>query len=237
MHDHSTMIATTGALSFAAAFLSGVMGSTHCFGMCSGLAGALGMYARSAGVSPARSFLYALLAQIGRIISYSIAGAIAGAAGNVLSTMLGWVKLASILRMLAGVLLIAIAIRLVTRWNPFAWIEKVGAKLWSHIAPLGHALGQQRTPIKAFMFGAVWGWLPCGLVYSMLVFAALTGNAWHGALTMFVFGLGTLPAMLSSSLLASQLTRVLQVKGIRWIAAALLAAFGVWTIWAVSSGH
>jgi uncharacterized protein len=227
---------TTGVLTFAAAWLSGVMGSTHCFGMCSGLAGAVGMYARNAGVTPARSFFYALLAQLGRVGSYSIAGALVGAVGSTLAVMLDWARLAIALRMLAGALLIAMAIRVVTRVNLFSWIEKIGARLWLKIAPMGQSLARQdqRSAARALLFGAVWGWLPCGLVYSMLVFAALSGSAWRGALTMFAFGLGTLPAMLSSSLLASQLVRVLQIKSMRWMAAAVLAAFGVWTF--IASG-
>jgi uncharacterized protein len=229
---------TTGALTFAAAWLAGLMGSTHCLSMCGGLAGAVGMYARSAGVSPARSFFYALISQLGRVISYALFGAIAGAGGAALAAMLDLVRLASVLRVIAGALMIAIAIRIVTRWNLFSWLERIGARLWSRIAPFGRELGkqqsQQATVARALLFGAVWGWLPCGLVYSMLVFAVAAGNAWHGAFTMIGFGLGTLPAMLSSSLLASQFSRVLQINTVRWVAALILSAFGVWTI--VSGG-
>ena len=241
------------ALSFGAAFLAGLMGSTHCLAMCGGLAGAVGMHARAYGVSPARSFVYAMAAQLGRIGSYASFGALAGASGAILGSMLDLVKLANALRVAAGILLIAIAVRIVTRWNVFAPLERLGARIWSRVAPLGRELGRQtaqggyRSGIqsgnmgRALLFGAVWGWLPCGLVYSMLIFAVATGGALQGAITMAVFGLGTVPAMLSSSLLASQLARSLRVNAVRWFAASVLAAFGVWTMiavgWMRHGGH
>ena len=92
---------------------------------------------------------------------------------------------------------------------------------------------------QALVLGALWGWLPCGLVYSMLLLGTLGGSAAHGALTMLAFGAGTLPAMLSSNLLASQLARITALKGLRFAAGSSMLVFGVWTAWLAlwHSGH
>lgn len=218
------------AISLSAAFTAGVLGSVHCFAMCGGLAGALGMRARALGSSPARSFQFALATQIGRIGSYTLVGAVVGAAGTALATVMQWVHLAALLRVIAGGVLLAIAARLAFTWNLFAWLERAGAQLWSRYLSKALPANASQGFAQALCFGAVWGWLPCGLVYSMLLFAVFSGSATQGALVMLAFGAGTMPAMLSSSLLAAQLARVLKNPNARWLAAATLAAFGGWTI-------
>jgi len=229
------------AISLSAAFATGVLGSVHCFAMCGGLAGALGMRARSMGQTPAHAFGSALVTQIGRIGSYTIVGAVAGAAGTVLAFMMDWLHLVAIMRVMAGVLLLAIALRIAFAWNLFAWLERAGGRLWSRylskVAP-AHAMSVQSGGLgQSLMLGAVWGWLPCGLVYSMVLFAAFAGNWLQGALIMLAFGAGTLPSMLSSSLLAAQLARLLKTPGVRWLAAAALALFGIWTIVSAVQHH
>jgi uncharacterized protein len=230
-------------ISLGAAFVAGVSGSAHCFAMCGGLAGALGMRARTLGQSPQRAFAFTLLTQLGRIGSYALVGAIAGAAGAMLSTIMSWVHLAAWLRIVAGALLLLVAIRIATGFNGFAWLERAGAQVWTrYLAKLAPSRTTNTATLsvgQSLLMGAVWGWLPCGLVYSMAVFAVFAGNAWQGALIMLAFGAGTLPSMLSSSLLASQLARMLKNPSARWVAAAVLAAFGVWTIYSAlqHQGH
>jgi uncharacterized protein len=222
------------AISLSAAFATGVLGSVHCFAMCGGLAGALGMRAGSLGQSPTRTFVNALLVQFGRIGSYTIVGAVAGTAGAVLAIAMDWIHLVAVFRVAAGVLLLAIALRIAFAWNPFAWLERVGGRLWSRylsrLAPANAASTPRSGIVQAILFGVVWGWLPCGLVYSMLLFAAFAGSTAQGALVMLAFGAGTLPSMLSSSLLAAQLARLLKTPSVRWFAATALSVFGVWTI-------
>jgi sulfite exporter TauE/SafE len=221
------------AISLSAAFATGVLGSVHCFAMCGGLAGALGMRARSTGQTPARVFGNALATQIGRIGSYMVVGGAAGAAGAVLAVMMDWIHLAAVLRVLAGALLLAVALRIAFAWNLFAWLERAGGRLWSrYLAKLApNAMSTPRSGVaQSMLLGAVWGWLPCGLVYSMVLFAAFAGSALQGALVMLAFGAGTLPSMLSSSLLAAHLARLLKKPGVRWLAVATLTLFGIWTI-------
>jgi sulfite exporter TauE/SafE len=228
----------------SAAFVAGIAGSTHCVAMCGGLAGALGMRARVVQSTAAQTFVRALLMQLGRIGSYSVAGALVGAlagAGSMFAAEINFLYVAQALRLFAGLVLLAIAVRIAFAWNAFAWIERAGARFWSRLAPMTKRLGtdSRNRPriVDSLLLGAIWGWLPCGLVYSMLLFAAANGDAARGAAIMIAFGFGTLPAMLVGTLLAAQLTTVLKQRSTKWVAAALLAAFGVWTLVAATSGH
>jgi sulfite exporter TauE/SafE len=228
----------------SAAFVAGIAGSTHCVAMCGGLAGALGMRARVVQSTAAQTFVRALLMQLGRIGSYSVAGALVGAlagAGSMFAAEINFLYVAQALRLFAGLVLLAIAVRIAFAWNAFAWIERAGARFWSRLAPMTKRLGtdSRNRPriVDSLLLGAIWGWLPCGLVYSMLLFAAANGDAARGAAIMIAFGFGTLPAMLVGTLLAAQLTTVLKQRSTKWVAAALLAAFGVWTLVAAISGH
>jgi sulfite exporter TauE/SafE len=182
--------------------------------------------------------------QLGRIGSYSVAGALVGAlagAGSMFAAEINFLYVAQALRLFAGLVLLAIAVRIAFAWNAFAWIERAGARFWSRLAPMTKRLGtdSRNRPriVDSLLLGAIWGWLPCGLVYSMLLFAAANGDAARGAAIMIAFGFGTLPAMLVGTLLAAQLTTVLKQRSTKWVAAALLAAFGVWTLVAATSGH
>jgi sulfite exporter TauE/SafE len=234
----------SASLALSAAFVAGIAGSAHCVAMCGGLAGALGMRARVVQSTAAQTFVRALLMQLGRIGSYSVAGALVGAlagAGSMFATEINFLYVAQALRLFAGLVLLAIAVRIAFAWNAFAWIERAGARFWSHLAPMTKRLGTDSRNrlriVDSLLLGAIWGWLPCGLVYSMLLFAAANGDAARGAAIMIAFGFGTLPAMLVGTLLAAQLTTVLKQRSTKWVAAALLAAFGVWTLVAAISGH
>ena len=226
------------AISLSAAFIAGVSGSAHCVAMCGGLAGAVGMRARALGHAPQQVFVSAFLTNMGRIGSYALVGAIVGAAGGALTSLMTWLHLAVWLRVLAGALLLAVAVRVVFQWNAFAWLERVGSQVWSRgfsrlAPPPAHGAAH------SLLMGVAWGWLPCGLVYSMALYAALAGDAWRGAGVMLAFGMGTLPSIMSSSLLAAQLARLVKHAGARWAAGSALAALGVWTVVSAlrHSGH
>jgi uncharacterized protein len=221
--------AAAGPISFAAAFIAGVAGSAHCLAMCGGLSGALGMRARQAGVAPARAFAHQLLQQTGRVGSYALAGALCGAFGAALGTLMDVVQVTLFARVLAGLTLIAIALRVLFGWQLLAPLERLGARAFARLSPLArNAAGSGLA--GSLLLGAVWGWLPCGLVYSMLAFAALSGNAVDGALILMLFGLGTWPAMLGGSLLGAQLWRVSMARRVHTLAGVLLLAFGVMTM-------
>jgi uncharacterized protein len=201
-----------------AALVAGLVGSVHCFGMCGGIAGALGM------ASPGRpSFAAAYSA--GRIASYSLAGAIAGAIGAGLAGVAG---VGPSLRLLMGIMLVLLGVQIALGWKLLAPLETAGASLWRRLAPAARRLVPPRHPGQALALGAVWGWIPCGLVYGMLAAAMGSGSAAGGAVFMAVFGLGTAPAMIGLSWASgrggSWLTKRRR-RSLGW----LLVAFGAWT--------
>jgi sulfite exporter TauE/SafE len=217
-----------GVISLTAAFVAGVAGSTHCFAMCGGMAGALGMRARATAAGPASAFANASTFQAGRIGSYAAIGALFGLAGAALESMFDLMRIGVVLRVASGALLILIALRILVRWNALVVLERLGARFWSKVQPYAQraACGEGRG--RALLLGALWGWLPCGLVYSMLAFAATSGDATSGAAIMAAFGAGTLPSMLTASLLASQVQRLLARRWPRAVSGVLLLLFGVW---------
>lgn len=201
-----------------AALLGGFVGSVHCFGMCGGIAGALGM----AGGGRAS---FAVAYSAGRITSYAVAGAIAGAIGAGLAGAAG---LGPWLRLVMGIVLILLGLQIAINLKLLAPLEAAGAGLWRKLAPVARRLVPPRHPGQALALGALWGWLPCGLVYGMLAAAAASGTAQNGALFMAVFGLGTAPAMIGLAWASG--------RGGTWLTARrrralgwLLVVFGAWT--------
>jgi sulfite exporter TauE/SafE len=217
------------AITLSAAFVAGIAGSAHCFAMCGSLAGAFGMRARAAGAGG--TFGNALSYHLGRLSGYTVAGAICGLLGATLQAVLDLARIGSWLRIASGVLLLLIALRMLSPWNPLHWLETLGAKFWRQLQPLTHKAGALSGRTQAVALGFLWGWLPCGLVYSMLLFAALSGNALEGGAVLLAFGLGTLPAMLTSTVLASQVQRLLRDRWPRFASGVLLLLLGAWMIW------
>jgi len=226
----------TSTLTLAAAFIAGITGSMHCLVMCGGIAGALGMRARTLGQSAPLAFVHSLLYQLGRLGSYALAGALVGAFGQTTEALLQWLPIAQVLRVMSGILLFTIGVQLALQLRLLQSLERLGAHLWRRIAPLAQHTTQHGM-IGTLLLGMIWGWLPCGLIYSMLLLGALGGSAAQGSLIMLAFGLGTVPAMLSSSLLASQFTRIMNLRKMRIGAGLLMMALGSWTMWFAFHHH
>lgn len=225
------MTSAADAIGLSAAFVAGIAGSAHCFAMCGSLAGAFGMRARAIGSSAGNAFGNALCYHAGRLGGYSLAGAICGFIGATLHAVLDLARIGSWLRIASGVLLVLIALRMLSPWNPLRWLETLGAVFWRRLMPLTQMTGTMNVRVQALTLGFLWGWLPCGLVYSMLLFAALSGDVVHGAAILLAFGLGTLPAMLTSTVLASQVQRLLKNRWPRFASGILLFVLGAWMIW------
>jgi len=236
----STVPEAVHVLSLAAAFATGIAGSGHCFGMCGGMAAAYGGKARrdaQATTNPAaQAFLRVTLHHAGRLGGYGVLGAFAGAAGGLLLGAFDLMRLATILRWVTGALIVVMGLRLLAGQRGFGLLEQGGARIWSVLAPSARQLAAGNGALSALGAGLLWGWLPCGLVYSMLALAAATATPVAGAATLLAFGIGTLPAMMTSGLLASQFSRLLVGARARPIAGLALIACGVWTALAVQ-GH
>jgi hypothetical protein len=184
----------TGSLTLMAAFVLGLAASGHCVAMCGGVSGALGLAtARSAGNRPRATLLIGY--QVGRVVSYAIAG---GLAGGMLGFVVGWIDvdaLRSVLHALAAAALVVAAL------VAFGVLRDPGARLgrvvWPRLAPLAKRLLPVTNLPRALAFGMVWGWMPCGFAYTVMLIAALEHDALRAAATMIAFGLGTAPAMLA----------------------------------------
>jgi sulfite exporter TauE/SafE len=225
-------------LSATAAFLIGLLGSVHCIGMCGGIVGALTMGLPVATRRSSAGMLAYLLAyNIGRITSYAVAGALAGVAG---SSVYGLVSSGTAMRYshwITGAFMLALGVYLMGWTRILAPIERAGARLWRHMEPLGRRLLPVRHPGQALGLGLVWGWLPCGLVYSALVWALAAGDALRGAQVMVAFGLGTLPMLLSLGAAARWLGDRVRRPWVRQGAGALIVAFGLATLFAPGLVH
>lgn len=215
-------------LSVISMLLIGLMGAGHCAGMCGGIIAALGFAADS------RQSRWPIIVSynLGRITSYGLMGALVGLLGQFGDQFLA---LGSWLRAAAGVLLILMGFYLAGWWKVLVHLEKLGQLVWKKIQPISSRLFQVRSIAKGFLFGMLWGWLPCGLVYSALAFAGATASPVTGLLAMMAFGIGTLPAMLLGGIFSTQLREILQGKWLRTMMALVLIVFGVWTLWAAVS--
>lgn len=217
-----------------AAWLTGLAGSGgHCLGMCGGIVGALGVRQRPGFAG----FAVVSAAHLGRVLSYTIAGAIAGLVGATAITTLFGAPGLVVLRVVAAVLVGVIGLQLLLGRALLASLERGGAFVWRRLAPLLKPLLPPRDPLRALAVGALWGWLPCGLVYAQLSVAAAAGGALAGGLVMALFGLGT-------SVGLTALSALLQSLGLarlpRQAAGVLLVLFGVAIViplFAAGGGH
>ena len=207
--------------SYLALFLIGLLGGTHCVGMCGGIVGALSM---GSGSRPSLHLAY----NAGRIASYAMAGALSGTLGGASLVLSGQLPVRIILFVLANMMLVALGLYLMGLTRVLAFSERFGQKLWRHIQPLTRRFLPVRTIAQALPLGLLWGWLPCGLVYSALVTALTSGSALRGAGMMLAFGLGTLPNLLLAGLLAVRLNKYLAWPVVRVTSGLLVLAFGLW---------
>lgn len=218
-----------GSLSLGAALIAGLAGSGHCLAMCGGIAGALAMRG-SAGSGGTSRLALALAYNLARVASYTLAGALAGWLGRTLLRAVDVAPLSIALRVLAGAIMVAAAGRLLFGWRLLDPLEAAGSGLWRRIMPAAGRGARRNGIAGAISLGLAWGWLPCGLTYSMLLLAATTASVTNGALVMAAFGLGTLPSMVSATVAFERAARALASRTtLRNVAGALLLAFGVWT--------
>lgn len=239
-----------------APFTVGLLGSVHCVGMCGGIVAALSQVPPARGVRAfpvpvtvagvpagaaaplalhmaARTLSY----NAGRIGSYALAGAIAGGTiGGVrtLAQTAAWQQGAFVL---ANLMLVALGLYLAGLWQGAARIESLGMPLWRRIQPFTNRIGPMGTTPRMFVLGALWGWLPCGMVYSMLLTGMLAGSPARSALTMAAFGLGTLPTLLAAGMMGTRLRPILQRRGLRLAGGLMVTIFGVLGLLRAFAGH
>lgn len=210
-----------------AALLVGLLGGVHCVGMCGGIVTALTLSADPSRTVTRRLGIL-LLYNLGRISSYTLFGLIAGALSQFSATLLVNVHLLQIvLQGIAVLFMVAMGLYLGGWWQGLMQLERVGQHVWRRIEPHARQLLPIRSYPHALLVGMVWGWLPCGLVYSVVFYAMSSASALHGALLMGCFGLGTLPTLVASGLLANSLLRWLRHPWVRKGAGLLVISFAL----------
>ncbi len=211
----------------AGAFVVGLLGGVHCLGMCGGIVGALTLGQPRARAAEPGFWLLQLGYNLGRLASYMAAGALAGGLGLLLAGAGPLADAQKLLGILAGLFMIVLGLYLAGWWSGLAKVEQAGGVVWKRIEPLGRRLLPVRSPLHAFGLGMVWGWLPCGLVYSALIWSLSAGGVWQGALLMGAFGLGTLPNLLLMGAAAGWLGGLLRRPLVRKLAGSLVILFGL----------
>lgn len=220
------------------ALLIGLWSTGHCLAMCGGLAMAAGQAnRRQCNASTSQRGMVLAGWQLGRVLSYTVMGLMAGAFGAFFLTQAPVVLIRQTAFVMANLMLIALGLHVAQLWSGITQLERIGQIIWRWVQPLATATLVPRTPghprpiqetLRALRAGAIWGWLPCGLVYSMLVTASVSGSAINGALWMLAFGLGTMPALWMTSMASHRFTDQFRKSVVRTTAGLLIVAFGLW---------
>ena len=210
-------------LSLLSALLAGLLGGVHCVGMCGGIVAAFSF--RADGSTP--PFRLHLAYNLGRVTSYVLFGAVAGALGASLK-LATFMPAQTLLYVLAQLVMILLGLYLAGLNQWVLVFERAGGAVWQRVRPLFQKLLPVKSLPQALLAGMAWGWLPCGLVYSILVSALAAGSATSGAALMLAFGIGTLPNLLGMGLFARQLQPFMQQRWVRRVAGLTVAGFGAW---------
>lgn len=218
-------------LSYFAAFMVGLLGGVHCVGMCGGIVGALsfGLPEKARGrFLPMLPYLFNY--NLGRLFSYIVAGALLGGVGALAAHLLIINQAQTVLQIIAGLFMVALGLYLGGWWFGIGRLERMGGRIWAVLEPRARKLLPVRSPSQALVMGLVWGWLPCGMVYSMLIMAIASGDAVSGALLLLSFGLGTLPNLLTMGILAGKLTSLLRRPWVMKLAGLSVILIGLFYI-------
>lgn len=205
--------------SLVIAFLLGALGSPHCIGMCGGFVSAF-TCSQNAKNQP-----WLLTINAGRLSSYTVLGILSGSIGLSFTQTAGYHAII-FLRYLSAIFIILLGFYIAGWWDLLANFEKVGKPIWHFVGKYSRYLLPIQHAYQALFLGVIWGFLPCGLIYSALFYAMTTGSLVKGGLIMFCFGLGTLPAILIFSKLLQINLSFLQSRTARIISGLTLIMFG-----------
>lgn len=211
--------------------MAGLLGSGHCFGMCGGIAAGLGAMSKGRAVVPALQF------NLARITSYGVLGLLSA---GILGGLVNLGQTGRFLRLLTALMIFLIGLRFLFDFRGMEFIERGGAALWKKVLPFALKAGNRQDGLGRILLGCLWGLVPCGLVYTVLLTAASTANPASGALTMMAFGAGTLPAMLGLTAAAPALSQFLDDRTVRRIIGFALVVLALWTaviVWGAEPDH
>ena len=217
--------------SIIAVFMVGLLGGVHCLGMCGSI---VGIFTTQLPKDSSR-WSFHLAYSSGRITSYAVAGALVGAVGQAGLLMRDAVPVQHLLFALSSLMLVMLGLYLAGLWGAVRRLENLGGGLWKHLQPYTTRLLPVNTVLRALGLGALWGWLPCGLVYSVLVTSLASGSPSQGALIMAAFGLGTLPNLLMIGMFWERCRHWVQSPRVRLVAGLLVIGFGVYGLFKVGN--
>ena len=217
---------------YLAVFLIGLLGGTHCVGMCGGIVSALTVQIPG---QVQRQWPIHLAYNLGRIATYTVLGTALGALGTVGFLFDDFLPIQMGFYVLANVMLIALGLYLTGFTRLLAPVERAGHGVWRRVQPLTRRFLPAKGPAQAFPLGLLWGFLPCGLLYSVLATALVTGSALRGGALMLAFGLGTLPNLLLAGMLLKHLRGVTRNRWVRSVAGTVVLGFGVFGLLNASS--
>lgn len=238
-----------GDMSLLPVFMIGMLGGTHCIGMCGGIVSAFSMAPGHKKIIPVfavqgTGFSLALHSDAGRMLAYNggriasyvTAGAMAGGIAGSLRTL----SSVSIVQMggywLANLMLLVLGLYLMGAWHGLTRLEAVGKGLWRRLQPMTRHLMPLDTPGRAFMLGALWGWVPCGMVYSVLLTAMVSGSAVSGGAVMLAFGLGTMPVLFTLGMLGARLQTWMRQRWVRVASGLVVIGFGLFGLLRLADG-
>ncbi len=196
--------------------------------MCGGIVGALSLGVSNPSNNKLRLFSRLLTYNSGRILSYTLSGAIAGMIGAEISKLSPSTDL-PIGPLIAAAFMILLGMYLANWWRILSILERLGFVIWKRIEPWGRRWLPVKNPWHAFGLGIVWGWLPCGLVYAVIAWSLTTGDIQQGALLMLGFGLGTLPMLLLMGATMARFNQFIQHQYVRTFSGMMIIAFGIYT--------
>ncbi|WP_417552745.1 sulfite exporter TauE/SafE family protein [Marinomonas fungiae] len=207
---------------FFSGFLIGLAGAGHCLGMCGGLASMLS-------VGQSSSAFNIVAYNLGRIFSYGLFTLLLASTLQFgLSEYYSAFMLP--LRTFAGILLVFMGLYLCGLSRLILRVESIGRYLWRFIQPIAKSFLPIKNPAQALGAGLVWGWLPCGLVYSTVLWATSLGSISLSMVAIFGFAMGTLPTMLLAGFFAKQLKNLWQQFHLKWLFGFLIIIYGLYSI-------
>lgn len=212
-------------MTFLSAMLLGLLASAHCAGMCGGLQSVL---QQSQVIRSKRQiFIHLVVLNIGRLSVYVLFGFLVGSLGTEILEVVDIPQLTRSARYITSVLLIVLGLQLIiAKAKPFERIERIGICIWNFVSRYQPKVNQSSIG-TSYRRGLIWGFLPCGLVYGVLLTTLFSNNGWQGAITLLGFGLGTLPALLLTGSLYQQLRVLVRSRYTQFFGGAIFIQGGL----------
>ncbi len=210
----------------------GLLGGTHCAGMCGGIVTALTLGLPEEKRNNKNTLaLFLIFYNCGRILSYIAAGLLIASFSTALESFADAIIVRKVFTLIAATIMIFLGFYL-TGWWPkgIRYIEQSGSVIWKVIEPFARKLIPVDSAFQAFIAGIVWGWLPCGLVYTALLWAMSAETILQGGLVMATFGIGTLPTLLAIGFFSDSLLRYIQQQWLRTSAGLLVIGFACYQL-------